>query len=412
MADLQAFEVVMKRLLDDGLRPVKADIASLTSKIDTFQQSLIDVQNSVEHANNVAGDAKNIATGLEKRVAQLESDLMISQNTHKQLLEQTLRIETQSRRDNLKFDGIPESKGENCLKTLQDVLTKMNIDCANMPIVRVHRIRSYSPKQSSPRTLIVKFVNFADRERVWSKRSSLKGTNMWVCEDFPGEIEKRRKTLWPYFRAARAESGVSNDSNHRNSVSLRIDKLIINSQVYSVNNLESLPSFAKPVKYTSSRTTKDITLFFTKDNPLSNFHPSEFELDGQKFNCVEQYVAYHKALLFGETDIAEDILQTEEPRIQKQKAKDINLKNFCFDEWKSQASDILKPALFAKFSQNEQLKTYLMKTGDSIIAEASPSDCLFGIGLSLNNPKAVDKTLWRGKNIQGTTLMSIRTELA
>jgi predicted nucleic acid-binding Zn-ribbon protein len=94
MADLQAFEVVMKRLLDDGLRPVKADIASLTSKIDTFQQSLIDVQNSVEHANNVAGDAKNIATGLEKRVAQLESDLMISQNTHKQLLEQTLRIET------------------------------------------------------------------------------------------------------------------------------------------------------------------------------------------------------------------------------------------------------------------------------------------------------------------------------
>jgi predicted NAD-dependent protein-ADP-ribosyltransferase YbiA (DUF1768 family) len=53
-----------------------------------------------------------------------------------------------------------------------------------------------------------------------------------------------------------------------------------------------------------------------------------------------------------------------------------------------------------------------MKTGDSIIAEASPSDCLFGIGLSLNNPKAVDKTLWRGKNIQGTTLMSIRTELA
>jgi ribA/ribD-fused uncharacterized protein len=195
-------------------------------------------------------------------------------------------------------------------------------------------------------------------------------------------------------------------------VSLRIDKLIINSQVYSVNNLESLPSFAKPVKYTSSRTTKEITLFFTKDNPLSNFHPSEFELDGQKFNCVEQYVAYHKALLFGETDIAEDILQTEEPRIQKQKAKDINLKNFCFDEWKSQASDILKPALFAKFSQNEQLKTYLMKTGDSIIAEASPSDCLFGIGLSLNNPKAVNKTLWRGKNIQGTTLMSIRTELA
>ena len=50
----------------------------------------------------------------------------------------------------------------------------------------------------------------------------------------------------------------------------------------------------------------------------------------------------------------------------------------------------------------------LQSTGDTVIGEASANDCLFGIGMSLFNPGALDKSKWRGRNIQGEALMAIR----
>ena len=61
--------------------------------------------------------------------------------------------------------------------------------------------------------------------------------------------------------------------------------------------------------------------------------------------------------------------------------------------------------------QNDHLKTELLATGDSLLGEANPTDNYFGIGLSLNNPRALIKSQWRGENLQGATLMSIREKL-
>ena len=72
---------------------------------------------------------------------------------------------------------------------------------------------------------------------------------------------------------------------------------------------------------------------------------------------------------------------------------------------------ILRAALEAKFSQNDHLKTELLATGDSLLGEANTTDNYFGIGLSLNNPRALIKSQWRGENLQGATLMSIREKL-
>ena len=42
--------------------------------------------------------------------------------------------------------------------------------------------------------------------------------------------------------------------------------------------------------------------------------------------------------------------------------------------------------------------------------QANPTDTMFGIGLSLNNPAAVDKSCWVGDNLLGYTLMLVRDE--
>ena len=65
----------------------------------------------------------------------------------------------------------------------------------------------------------------------------------------------------------------------------------------------------------------------------------------------------------------------------------------------------------AKFTQNTALKDALLATGDTTLAEACTHDLLFGIGLSMQNPNAMDPTRWRGGNLQGITLMNVRTEI-
>jgi len=79
--------------------------------------------------------------------------------------------------------------------------------------------------------------------------------------------------------------------------------------------------------------------------------------------------------------------------------------------WHERVPGILRTALAAKFQQNATLKDDLMATGDTTLGEACPSDLLFGIGLSLNNPKSLNTTEWIGQNLHGQSLMEIRTSL-
>lgn len=65
----------------------------------------------------------------------------------------------------------------------------------------------------------------------------------------------------------------------------------------------------------------------------------------------------------------------------------------------------------AKFSQNPELGARLLRTGQKPIAEASPSDVVFGIGLAPSNPLAQDPANWKGFNLLGKALMQAREEL-
>ncbi len=113
--------------------------------------------------------------------------------------------------------------------------------------------------------------------------------------------------------------------------------------------------------------------------------------------------------MFGADDVAHKIMEMSEAVDMKRSAKLI--KNFNDSTWKEQARDILQTALAAKFTQNEEMKTALLATGDTVLGEASPTDTFFRIGLSLNNPKATDQRKWRGDNLLGKTLIQIRTSL-
>lgn len=65
--------------------------------------------------------------------------------------------------------------------------------------------------------------------------------------------------------------------------------------------------------------------------------------------------------------------------------------------------------LEAKF-EDPELKKILLATGDRIIVEASPYDCIWGVGLSEEDDDLYNGN-WNGQNLLGKALMEVREKL-
>lgn len=143
--------------------------------------------------------------------------------------------------------------------------------------------------------------------------------------------------------------------------------------------------------------------------PLSQWHPSPFDVDGEAFNCAEQYMMAAKARLFGDTAMAARIMANATP--YEQKLMGSRVQGFEESVWLREREAIVYRANFEKFSQNSGLAKKLLRTGDMILAEANPVDSIWGIGLPESDPDALDPQKWRGLNLLGQILMRVRAEL-
>ena len=139
---------------------------------------------------------------------------------------------------------------------------------------------------------------------------------------------------------------------------------------------------------------------------MSQWWPCRFEVDGITYNCAEQYMMAQKALLFGDKSIANAILDTDDP--SKQKALGRLVSGYNERVWHENRDKIVWRGNYAKFTQNPELTQFLISTGDKILAEASPKDFIWGIGLAEHDFRATDPGLWRGENLLGFILMDVR----
>ena len=132
-------------------------------------------------------------------------------------------------------------------------------------------------------------------------------------------------------------------------------------------------------------------------------------IDGIKYCTAEQYMMAEKARLFGDDHSLNQIMRSHDPF--RQKALGRKVKNFDKDKWEEIARDVVYVANLAKFTQNKDAKQQLLATGDKVIVEASPYDCIWGVGLRCDDPKVLDFKNWRGTNWLGEAIMKVRDEL-
>jgi len=101
-------------------------------------------------------------------------------------------------RDNLLFSNIPERPNETPETTeavLRDFLVqsvKMEQEQVdNLKFDRVHRMAGHK----NPRLIVAKFNDFKQRQDVKRRSGNLRGTNYYINEQYPAEVNEQRKEL-------------------------------------------------------------------------------------------------------------------------------------------------------------------------------------------------------------------------
>lgn len=140
--------------------------------------------------------------------------------------------------------------------------------------------------------------------------------------------------------------------------------------------------------------------------PFSQWHPSSFTLGGVTYSHAEQFMMHAKALLFGDQETAAKILLADTPREQKALGREV--KGFSQSIWELFREGIVFTGSYAKFTQNPDLLRELLATKGTTLVEASPRDTIWGIGLGAENPKAKNRSQWRGLNLLGEALTRVR----
>ena len=115
-------------------------------------------------------------------------------------------LEDQSRRNNLRFEGVEEQEEENWEQTAEKIrkIAQNNLGIpTGVTIERAHRIGER--KYNRPRTIIAKFLHFGEKQDILRKSYKLKGTNIFVNEDLCEASQEKRREQLPLLRDAKRD---------------------------------------------------------------------------------------------------------------------------------------------------------------------------------------------------------------
>lgn len=404
-----------KKVLRNEVETVQSDVGSTSTRLSKVEQELAECKQKLAAAESMRQgvtqvteqEMSEISSAIEKRVhKKIKAEIQEGQKKDSDNRRfQKLRDRAQANKFNLIVFGLPEpGENESDSGLAADFFSK-RMGIANVGIERAFRLgpaNSSSPGRVRP--TLVKFKDIQDRWAVWKKRGELKqeqGNPVWIQEDLPRQLRMDNRKLQRIVRVAK-------DYPDLGEVKIRDYGITVKGKMYHMNELHLLPNCITPEAAYTPKSDK-VTIFFTKNSPLSNHHASPFSLEGQRFVCVEQYLAVHRAFLANDKASARQAMGHSDP-VQHKLILNA-LKNNQPEVWKEKAEGIILEATRAKFTQNSHLADFLVATHPLQIGEAS-MDEFWGTGLTLENKEAMNPAKWsKNGNLLGRTLERIREEL-
>ena len=243
----------------------------------------------------------------------------------------------------------------------------------------------------------MEFLLKEDAVYLLENRNNLR-KGIYINKEYSAEVEHQRKLLRPILQAAKRTKGLEKKCKMQGS------SLEIKRRKITTKTLHKLPKELDVFTITSKQ-EGNVIGFFGELNALSNFHPAEFTIDGIKFPTSEHYIQYTKAMAFGDTSSATEILNANTPADSK--ALGWKIANLDKEKWNENAKDLCMSGIRAKFTQNKTLLDTLLQTRGHVLVEAA-KDKTWGTGLVLSRDDWYDDTLWHSQGILGEMLCEIR----
>ena len=134
-------------------------------------------------------------------------------------------LEREAKKKNLIIKGIKDTERETYIKREEEIVklmktigVKMGTDSIDM----TYRIGRFNPEKERP--IVVKLTYEKSKYEILRNAKNLKGSNVWIDEDFTQKTQDERRTLIPMMKEIRSEG---------KTVVLRYNKLIVDGKVYT-----------------------------------------------------------------------------------------------------------------------------------------------------------------------------------
>lgn len=190
-----ALDIVVEQL-NARIQIAEGTIADLIKSLEFTQKEVKDLQCEVKVLRKSDIDNKATIDFLKLKVEELERRANYQ--------------EDYNRRNNLRITGIREQSGgetwEETAKIVSELLEE-KMQLPSMKIERAHRIGPVAASQ--PRTVVVRFERFGDREAVIRNARKLKGSGIYINEDLcPASLELKKSQI-PLMKKAREEGKIA-----------------------------------------------------------------------------------------------------------------------------------------------------------------------------------------------------------
>ena len=113
-----------------------------------------------------------------------------------QLSGRSEHLESQSKRNNIIIDGVPEQRSESQQvtesKVKQMLADKLELNPKSIDVEYLHRKGKFEEQANRSRSVVIKLLRFKDKREIPKRKGkNLKGTKIFISEDFTDNVRQK-----------------------------------------------------------------------------------------------------------------------------------------------------------------------------------------------------------------------------
>ena len=198
MDDKEIFKGLLEEAKSNFKDFVKIIISEMQEQINELKRENIDLKNSLEFSQ---AQLQEVTQGFKKQAEDVERIKWSSESVIK-LHENIRSMEDESKKNNLRFDGVEDSQGKNYEQTQEKIqrLIKDKLQL-NISLSGAARVGAHAPGRC--RTIIATFGRVVEKQACLRAAPKLRGTNVFLNEDLSRESADIRRAKLPELKDLR-----------------------------------------------------------------------------------------------------------------------------------------------------------------------------------------------------------------